>query len=184
MDNSNLYEKSILLIGPSGIGKTTIAKELSKKTGLEQLSLDRVANEDRRNGISGKFPTRDDYKLYLFNKVIENAKRNKSYGIVDFGAGHSVFESEEKFMKAQELLSDFQNIVLLQYSDDIDESLKVINARSTGDIKDNFLFITSDCNTSLATMIVYTKDKTIDEIAEEIIERMKSKINSNTLPSK
>lgn len=176
MDHSNLYEKSILLIGPSGIGKTAIGKELSKRTGLEQLSLDRVANEDRRNGIRGKFPNSDDYKLYLFNKVIENAKKNNSYGIVDFGAGHSVFESEEKFMQAKELLGDFQNIVLLQYSDDIDESLKVINARSTGDIKDNLHFITSECNTSLATMIVYTKNKTIEEIAEEIIERKKQRV--------
>ena len=177
MDNSNLYEKSILLIGPSGIGKTTIAKVLSKKTGLEQLSLDAVANEDRRNGIRKEFPNRDDYNLYLLNKVIENAKKNKSYGIVDFGAGHSVFESEEKFIKAQELLGNFQNIILLQYSDDMDESLEVINTRSTGDIKDNFYFITNDCNTALATMVVYTKDKTTEDIAEEIIERM----NNNSI---
>ena len=79
-------------------------------------------------------------------------------------------------MEAQELLGNFQNIILLQYSDDIEESLEVINARLTGDIKDNFRYITSDCNTRLATMIVYTKDKAKEEIADEIIERIKCKV--------
>ena len=59
----------------------------------------------------------------------------------------------------------------------MDESLEVINTRSTGDIKDNFYFITNDCNTALATMVVYTKDKTTEDIAEEIIERM----NNNSI---
>ena len=66
MDDSELYEKSIILIGPSGIGKTTIGRELSKKSGMKQLSLDGIANEDRRNGTRRKFSNSDDYKLFLF----------------------------------------------------------------------------------------------------------------------
>ena len=178
MENNDLYEKSILLIGPSGMGKTTIGRELSKKTGMGQLCLDRIANEDRRLGVRGRFPSSDDYKLYLFKKIIDNAKKDNSFGIVDFGAGHSVFESEEKFMEAQELLCNFQNIVLLKYSDDIEESLRVINSRSTGDTNDNFRFLTSECNTRLATITIYTKDKTVEEIAEEIIEITKKKDNT------
>ena len=175
MDNSELYEKSILLIGPSGMGKTTISEELSKKTGMGVVHLDRIANEERRMGIRGRFASNDEYKLYLFNRLIDNAKRNNSCGIVDFGAGHSIFESEEKFMEAKELLGNFQNIILLQYSDDIEESLEVINARSTGDTRDNFRFLTSECNTELATITIYTKEKTKEEIADEIIEKIKSK---------
>ncbi len=181
MDDSELYEKSIILIGPSGIGKTTIGRELSKKSGMKQLSLDGIANEDRRNGTRRKFSNSDDYKLFLFNKVIENAKRSKSYGIVDFGAGHSVFENEDKFILAQKLLGNFQNIIFLQYSDDISESLSVINSRSTGDTRDNLRFLTSNCNTRLATMVVYTKDKSPEDIAEEIIDRIKNKNNKKSI---
>ena len=179
MEGSELFEKSIILIGPSGVGKTTIGKELSIITGMKQINLDGIANSDRTRGITSKFPSRDDYKLYLFKKVIENAIETNSYGIVDFGAGYSVFDSKEKFIEAQELLGSFKNIVLLQYSDDIEESLNVINARSKGSTENNYRYITSDCNARLATMTIVTKDKMPDEIAKEIIEKIKE--NNKTI---
>ena len=114
MDSSDLYEKSIILIGPSGIGKTTIGRELSRITGMRQISIDGIANTDRRNGFRDKFPNSDDYKLYLLGRLIEEAIRTDAYGVIDFGAGHSIFESEYKFLQAQQLLGNFQNIVLLQ----------------------------------------------------------------------
>lgn len=35
----------------AGVGKTTVGKALADKTGMKRLSLDGIANDDRRKGI-------------------------------------------------------------------------------------------------------------------------------------
>lgn len=49
--DKKLYTNSIILIGPSGAGKSTVAKELEQITGMQRLSLDRIANNARKTGF-------------------------------------------------------------------------------------------------------------------------------------
>ena len=65
LEKSKLYTDSIILIGPSGAGKSTVAEELRKITYLPRLSLDRIANADRRNGVMRNFNSPDEYNLSL-----------------------------------------------------------------------------------------------------------------------
>ena len=111
--NKKLYEKSIILIGPSGAGKSTIAEELKKKTGMQRLCLDNIANKARDTGSIKKFKNMDEFNSYMISEMIEIAKKNDSYGIVDFGAGHSVYDNQEIFEKVKSMLKPFKNIVLL-----------------------------------------------------------------------
>lgn len=175
MDNTKAYKDSILLIGPSGAGKSTIAEILSKKLNLPRLCLDRIANQDRESGFRSSFKSPDEYSAFMIKRAIENAKKTGMTGIVDFGAGHSVYEDLEIFNEIKKLLSEFKNIVLLLPSPDIEKSIEILEKRSTGDFSTNREFITSPCNRELATMIVYENGRTPDEIASEIIKTIEDR---------
>ena len=95
--NSRLYEESIILIGPSGAGKSTVAVELSKMTNMKRLCLDRIANRIKGTSIARKFKTADEFNYYVISEVLEWVKSENLYGIVDFGAGHSVYDDEKIF---------------------------------------------------------------------------------------
>lgn len=177
VQKENLYSKSILLIGPSGAGKSVVAEVISKTESIPRLCLDRIANKDRKTGFMRRFTNSDEYNSYLINNQISKAEVP---GVVDFGAGHSIYKDKKTFKEIKKALKPFQNIVLLLPSEDKEESLKIMNDRSTGDTHENEEFLESDCNRKLATMIVYTKDKTPEQIGKEILENVKSKSMEKT----
>ena len=54
MSNKEIYENSIILIGPSCVGKTLISKELSARTQMPVFSVDDILfflAEMRNNGL-------------------------------------------------------------------------------------------------------------------------------------
>jgi len=177
MDNSELYEKSILLIGPSGAGKSTVAEELHKMTDLPRLCLDGIANRDRQTGFTRRFRNADEYHSYMIKTVLDIAEKHGKPGVVDFGAGHSVYDSIEIFNEVKNKLRNFKNIILLIPSVDIEKSLRIMEQRSTGYTGDNRKFITSSCNRELATITIYGNDKTPKEIADEILKIIEKRQN-------
>lgn len=179
VEKSKLYTDSIILIGPSGAGKSTVAEELRKITYMPRLCLDRIANADRRNGVMRNFNSPDEYNLSLLQKVLDVAIKEGIPGIVDFGAGHSVYQSKEIFEKAKKLLSDFDNIVLLLPSENVEESIKIMAERSTGDYSTNREFILSPCNKELANFTIYGNNRTPEEIAKDILSRIKDRKTKN-----
>ncbi|MFA5602447.1 MAG: AAA family ATPase [Bacilli bacterium] len=172
MNKSRIYNDSIILIGPSGAGKSTIAEELVKKTGMQRLCLDRIANHNRQTGFVRKFRNQEEHNLFMIHDAIQKAIEP---GVCDFGAGHSIYSDEKIFDKVKEELTPFKNIILLLPSKDINESLDVINSRSTGDTRDNLKFLVSPCNQELAAHIIYTNGKTPAAISDEIINLITNK---------
>lgn len=173
--NDNVYEKSIILIGPSGAGKSTIAEELSKKLNMQRLCLDRIANRARETGFRQNFKNTEEFNYFMIFEAIKKAKNENMHGIVDFGAGHSVYDDKEIFEKVKNELKPFKNIILLLPSKDEELSLKIMQDRSTGDTSDNLKFIRSSCNKELATITIYGNNRTPSAIADEIISRIKEK---------
>lgn len=169
MDNKELFEKTIILIGPSGAGKSSVAEELQKMTGMPRLSLDGVANRARREGFTRNFRSADEFNNYMIRTLVQKAMIEGRPGIVDFGAGHSVYDDENIFRGIKEILSDFKNIVLLLPTPDIESSLEIMAKRSTGDYSTNEKFLRSHCNKDLATMTIYENGRTPKQIAESII---------------
>lgn len=131
-NNRKLYEESIILIGPSGAGKSTVAEELRKKTGMQRLCLDGIANRARDTGFMRKFKNADEFNSYMISETLERAKKDGSYGIVDFGAGHSVYDDREIFERVKSMLKPFKNIVLLLPDKDEEKSLDIMKSRVTG----------------------------------------------------
>lgn len=174
-NNKKLYEESIILIGPSGTGKSTVAEELRKKTGMKRLCLDVIANRARDTGFMNNFKNADEFNSYMISKTLERVKKEGSYGIVDFGAGHSVYDDQEIFEKVKSMLKPFKNIVLLLPDKDEEKSLNIMKSRATGDIRDNKKFFESPCNKELATITVYGNNRQPLEIAEEVMQCIKNR---------
>ena len=173
--NERLYNDSIILIGPSGAGKSTVAEELHKITNMPRLCLDQIANKARKTGFKYKFKSADAFNCYMISEVLKQAQENNMYGIVDFGAGHSVYDDTLIFEEVKSMLEPFKNIILLLPSKDDKKALDIMKNRSTGDTRDNKMFLESPCNKELATMIIYENDRQPSEIAEEIISCVKEK---------
>lgn len=174
-NNKKLYEESIILIGPSGTGKSTVAEELRKKTGMKRLCLDVIANRARDTGFMNNFKNADEFNSYMISKTLERVKKEGSYGIVDFGAGHSVYDDQEIFEKVKSMLKPFKNIVLLLPDKDEEKSLNIMKSRATGDIRDNKKFFESPSNKELATITVYGNNRQPLEIAEEVMQCIKNR---------
>ena len=182
MENEKLFNESIILIGPSGAGKSTVGKKLSMITHMPQLCLDIIANRDRMTGVMEQFNNSDEYNYYMIKTQLEIAEKNGIPGIVDFGAGHSVYDDENIFNNVKKLLEKFKNIVLLLPCYDLEKSLQILARRSTGDYSPNRKFITSPCNRELATITVYENARNPDEIVSEILKKIeKDNINKEEL---
>ena len=175
MKNSNLYEKSILLIGPSGAGKSSVAEELSKDTGLKRFSVDSITRNDGPSGFINRFESIDDYNLAMTKALVERAKVGEVSGIVDFGAGHTIYDDPLKFEEAKKIFSKFKNVILLLPSCNNDEAMKILNERSTGDTNINKKALTSRCNRELADMVIYENGRGPKKIAEDILKYIENR---------
>ena len=137
MDNEKLYNETIILIGPSGAGKSRVAGELSVMKKLPRLCLDRIANDDRIRGVMRKFKNADEYNADMIKTQLEIAEKNGIPGVVDFGAGHSVYDNKEIFDNIKKQVGKFKNVVLLLPTQDLEKALKILASRSTGDYSEN-----------------------------------------------
>lgn len=174
--NEDVLANSIILIGPMGVGKSTISEELHKKNNLPKVSL------DNRNLLSSiysereKFDNFKDFEFYLTTRVLSSLKQP---AIIDFGAGHSIYENPLMFIEMKKFLSRFQNIVYLIPTQDKETSINIINQRlidkrgaNNHQLNDNRHFVYSPCNESLATITEYTLNKSPEEISNDIIEQI------------
>lgn len=174
---NRVYDESILFIGPSGAGKSTVAEALSKKINMPRLCLDRIANRARQNGLRSRFKSSEEFNMFMIKEAIKNANETNTPGVVDFGAGHSIYENEQIYEVVKRELKPFKNIVLLLPCKDEEEALRIMKERSTGDTNDNERFLRSKCNRELSTMTVYADGRTPDEIADEVLAKIAERNN-------
>ena len=93
--------------------------------------------------------------------------------VIDFGAGHSVYDDPLLFQKVQRALSLYPNVVLLLPSADLEVSIRILNERNQHlpeDIRStNEYFVRHSSNYSLARFTVYTEAKTPQQTCQEIL---------------
>ena len=176
----------IILIGPIGAGKSTIGKLLAQKLELPQVSMDRIRwdyykeigwnREDEKQiaeneGFAGVYRYWKQFELYAVERLLKEHQNC----VIDFGAGHSVYEDDGDFTRARELLTPYTNVVLLMPSSDLNESVAILNKRNERNtpiingMEANRFFLTHPSNRELATLVVYTKGKTPSETRDEIL---------------
>ena len=183
MDQLKFDDSNIVFIGPRGTGKTTVGRLLAERLGRTQVSMDTLrfqyyaeagwgpqaqqkTFEDE--GHEGYYRRWQQFRLTVVERIL-NEHQNC---VIDFGAGHSVFEDEVDFKRVYELLAPYPNVILLMPSPDRDESITILEQRNTpminGMVADRF-FVTHPSNWKLAKQVVYTQGKTPSEVKDEIL---------------
>ncbi len=185
----------IVLIGPICAGKSTIGKVLAEKLGLPQVELDEirwdyykeigydVAKAKEIADSEGMIALLQYWKPYEAYAV-EQVLATHSNCIIDFGAGHSVYEDDSLFARVQAALAPLPYVILILPSPDLEESTAILNARfeellqrevgtvDSGLLKLNEQFVKHPSNHKLAKMVVYTQGKTPESTTAEIIEKL------------
>ncbi len=177
----------IILIGPVRTGKTTLGQLLAEKLGLRRVAPDELRwtyykevgyDEDLAQRIrqTGGFVALVFYWKLFDAYAVERVLADHRDCVIDFGAGHSVYESKELFARVQRALTPYPNVVLILPSPDAEESIQILNER-TKDLVGSFgqgfnwneYFVRHRSNYDLAKFIVYTKGKTPEESRNEIL---------------
>jgi shikimate kinase len=180
---------AILLIGPIGAGKSTIAALLSQRLQLPRYSLDDLRFEyykeigyseetaariQEREGFYGLYQYWKPFEIHALERVLSDHPTNC---VIDLGAGHSVYEDDAYFLRAQQALAPFRHVILLLPSPDKADSLRILKERTGGLVSRGFdfdaHFLYHHSNYDLATGIVYTKGKTPEETCHLVFLQMK-----------
>ncbi len=183
----------IILIGPMCVGKSTIAKLLSSMLSIPRFELDDVRqrfyteigySESLASRIVGEEGMDEliqywkPFEAYAVERAIDEFENC----VVDFGAGHSVYEDPELFARVEKALEPIKHVILILPSPDIDRSVKVVNQRfSEMLIKDvgkvdpellslNEYFARHPSNAKLAKKTIYTEGQKVEETCQEIIK--------------
>jgi hypothetical protein len=180
--------KDIILMGPVRVGKSTVGKLLSERLQLPQVSLDELRWQYYQEigydpDLAGKIRETGGFVALVFYwklfdaYAIERVLTEHQDCVIDFGAGASMYESTEMFERVRRALDPYPNTILLLPSPDIDESIQILNER-TSDLPGSFgqgfnwheYFLGQERYYELAKHIVYTQGKTPQETCGEIID--------------
>lgn len=181
--------KEIILIGPMGVGKTTIGMLLSEKLQVQSVGLDDIRwyyyyKQGYSVAYARSLREQQGFRkgLYPYWKPFEAdsvpAMLQDFQGCVfHFGAGQSVYEDPVLFAKVQHVLSECENVVLLIPAKDHDESLASLlnRMKDRGQTPSEEMiemlkhFIEHPSNWTLAKHVVYIKDKSPEAICEEVM---------------
>lgn len=178
-------KSDIILIGPIGAGKSTVGSILASKLGLSQCSMDErrwdyyqeigydeeLAKQKREiEGFLGIYQYWKPFEAYAVERLLSEYQQC----VIDFGAGHSVYEDAALFQRVKQVLSPYPNVVLLIPSPNLDESVKILNQRNQyvpdGKPNINEHFVRHNSNYQLAKFTAYTKDKTPQETCDDILK--------------
>ena len=175
---------NVILIGPIGAGKTTLGRLLAVALSLPQLSMDDVRFDYYReigydDSIAKQRYAADGFwGLYKYWKpfeayAVERVLTEHANCVIDFGAGHSVYDDDALLTRVKSLLAPHPNVILVLPSADLAASLKVLRHRRP-DLADvepdiNEHFITHASNYELAKFVVYTADRTPEDSCAEIL---------------
>lgn len=181
----------IILIGPIGAGKSTIGEMLAKQLKLPQCSMDerrwayyeeigydkKLAEQKRKEGgFSGIYKYWKPFEAYAVERLLSDCQSNSQQCIIDFGAGHSVYEEGALFYQVERVLQPYPNVVLVLPSPDLDESISILNARNEyiadGKPNVNEHFVRNSSNKRLAKFMIYTKGKTPKQSCDEILQQV------------
>jgi shikimate kinase len=181
---------TIILIGPIGAGKTTVGQLLAMQLGVPFCSVDTVrpayyqkVGYDQTAAASGE-GVRDVMRSSKpFEARTVEMVLAEHHGVIDFGASNSVYDEADLLARVEKVLAPYPHVILLLPSSDADESAEILKTRLIRMLTEagkefsdelfelNEHFIRHSSNRQLAKQVIYTKDKTPQEICDEIIQR-------------
>jgi shikimate kinase len=182
-------KSEILLIGPIGSGKTTIAEQIYMRTMLPHRSMDLLRwsyfeeigydrGDAREKYMEGGFWELYRYwkpfEAYAVKRMLEDFREC----VFDFGGSQTVYEDDVLFEQVRGLFAPYPHVILLMPSPDKEESIHILHARNAYASEEqwavNELFVRHHSNYDLAKYIAYTKDKSPEETCDEILQWVRS----------
>jgi len=181
------HRRSILLIGPMGVGKSTIGEALARHYGLPLVELD-----DLRKELYAKMPgySRDEERaIYESNgdlhayyepfetQQIEWVLEREEPSVFDFGGGHTI-KTDMYFQRILVSFEPYRNVIFLSVSPNNEKTIAELHFETREGIDSRILdqynllnrkIIESECNARLAKYVVYRDGKTVEETLMEII---------------
>ncbi|HRQ39060.1 MAG TPA: (d)CMP kinase [Chloroflexota bacterium] len=183
---------TIILIGPLGAGKSTVGRLLATRLGLPYCAVDVVREAYYRRvgydetaaaritasgqGIWGVLRYSQPFEAQMVEMVLAEHD-----GVIDFGASNSVYDDEALLARVERVLAPYPQVILLRPSPDTAESAAILKERlirmltAAGREFSEELFVLNDyflqhpANGRLAKRVIYTKDKTPEQICDEIV---------------
>ncbi len=191
---------SIVLIGPTGVGKSAVAKVLADLLDWElvelddlraawypEFGLDPAGERDawERGGLPELVATWKPYELQSVQRVM---REHPSRTVIAFGGGQSVYVDDAMIAEAREALAAASRVILLVPSEHPDESMRILLDRlreipyvAGQPDREAFLRafapilkmqLQSESNCLLATEIIITGHSTPAELAHHIATTM------------
>ncbi|MFL7812702.1 MAG: shikimate kinase [Anaerolineales bacterium] len=188
-----MVRSTVILIGPMSAGKSTLAKKLAKKLGVPRIELDEVRqrfyleigyNEKFASDIVGQEGMMGliDYWKPFEAHAVERALQVYKDCVIDFGAGHSVYEDEKLFNRVDKALRPYQFVFLILPSPDLDRSVEIVNQRfsellvtEVGKVDPELLtlnehFVRHPSNHLLAKKTFYTEGRSALKTCEAMLD--------------
>lgn len=194
---SDLKEQgSIVLIGPTGVGKTAVGIELSKLLGWSIVELDDLRSQwypefglnpevehraMEQGGLRELVKAWKPYELLSVERVMREYPTNT---VITFGGGQSVYVDENQIQRAKTALNAASRVILLLPTDHGQDSMRVLQERlrnvpfvTEQANPDEFLRafspilkmqLQSESNAQLATEMIVTGRSTPKELAQHI----------------
>jgi DNA polymerase III delta prime subunit len=178
----------LILIGPSGVGKTTIGTQLARMFGCPFHSLDTAQLPYLvAAGYDGAYAetlraspvpfARYHYRRTFFPAALDGFLRDYPHGILELGAGHPIAPDSIRQAQITARLAPYPRVLLLLPTADLQESIALIRAR-LGEPESapgiNQLLTHDTTYLTLAKYTVYTHDKTVNNICDEIRQLFKT----------
>ena len=177
-----IMSDNIILIGPIGVGKSTVAPEVARRTGKIHIDMDTLRGQIYaltdfseelaekaydNGGIIGWHDYQKPFELFAVKTLLEQHRNS----VIEFGGGQSVYTDANQADTFLRLVKDESFVILMLPCEDITRSTKILGARARNVEEKilNDIFISSETNKKAAKYVVYTDGKTPRETIDEIV---------------
>jgi len=185
---------TVVLIGPIGTGKSTVAALLAERMGVprhpmdddrwryyEEIGYSKETEKTLREGEGFSALARywKPFEAHAVERILEEHRDC----VIDFGAGHSVYDDAEQFTRVERALADYAHVVLLLPSPDLDRSVGLLRERTRtfmgwDGVIDGFdwheHFVKHPSNHRLAKKVVYSEGKTAEQTCEDVLAAVRA----------
>ena len=176
----------IVLIGSSNTSKTSVGKLLAEQLNLAFISLPDISEkyflEIGFNKTQQEQAWEEDggdgfyrYMMPFDAYAIERALSEHRESVIEFAAEHSVYDDSQLLENVEQILQPLSHVILLVYSPDTEESLRVLEESNTAIVNGmpiNEHFVKHHSNHDLAKYVIYTKDKTPEQTCKDILSKI------------
>lgn len=188
------YNDSIILIGPLGTGKSFLGEKISNVTNLHNHPVDKLKWYYRHQNGYNLSKSTQILKEHGFEALIKYAQQffgakeikhllEKFKGVVDLGASDTHFQSLAQLQELNEVLSPYKNVFLILPSKEIEKSIDILKSRLLkryendtlkspvidSYLRMNEIFVKSETTKMLAKKIIYTENRSVNDIVQEIL---------------